>query len=185
MREITYWVAKNVVWPLFMLPALSEWLDQQGWAAPFSSVLSWINRVAIDLMGEAAFPWVAGAMFGLAVGVISHKTWIRVRLAWSKTERFFRKLETLANQILLSIPDYRGLSGSYKEIDPALLARIERLFSELRRYDVAIPNLAGASPREAVNLTGDYVLYIREFFEDRNITELRQRAATMVQQGTG
>ena len=95
MKKLATWIADKIFWSLLLAPALSAWLKDKEWASKISDFLDWIYDYLISILGEAAFPWVAGVLLGASLGVLLHKLVIWLSSALSKTDRQFEKLDAL------------------------------------------------------------------------------------------
>jgi hypothetical protein len=165
----------KVVWALLVVPALSALLKDKEVIPWISTSLDWVYRQAIDLLGEPAFPWVAGTLLGIAIGVLSHR--FLIWKARRKTEDRFGKFDSLSVDVLLHLHNSRGLSGAMNEDVSALQAKVQRLFVTLEKHRIPTPNVLR---RDGVDILKSYIGYIRPFIEDRDIRVLRQRAKEWV-----
>lgn len=173
MKSLFLWVMDKVVWALLVVPALSALLKDKEVIPWISTSLDWVYRQAIDLLGEPAFPWVAGTLLGIAIGVLSHR--FLIWTARRKTEDRFGKLSSLSVDVLFHLNNSRGLS---RDTDVSgLMAKVQRLFTALQNQRVATPNLPKGDPVPALT---SYINYIRPFLEDRDIHVLRQRTKEWV-----
>ncbi|MEO3479883.1 hypothetical protein AAFO90_19690 [Phaeobacter sp. CAU 1743] len=173
MKALFYWLMDKVVWALFVVPALSEWLKDKESTPWISAAFDWVNRHAVGLLGEPAFPWIAGTLLGTAIGVLSHRL-----LVWTVrriTEDRFEKFDSLSVDVMLHLYNSRGLSADTDV--SGLMAKVQRLFTALQNQRVTTPNLPKGDP--VPTLTA-YINYIRPFIEDRDIRVLRQRAKEWV-----
>lgn len=173
MKPLFLWVMDKVVWALLLVPALSAWLKDKEITPWISTSVDWVYRHAVGLLGEPAFPWIAGTLFGIAIGVLSHRLliWTTRRIA----EDRFGKLDSLSVDVLFHLHNSRGLSG---DIDVSgLMAKVQRLFTALQNQRVTTPNLPRGEPVPTLKA---YINYIRPFIEDRDIHVLRQRAEEWV-----
>ena len=172
------WILYNFVWLLIAAPALSAWMIDNEWPSLLSNLLNLIYSTSMSIFGEAAFPWVAGALFGLALGVALHRLWAHFSNAFSKKEKQFSKLEVLTTNVLWNMPDLSGLSGLRQSPDAALGAHILRLFGELTRLEVATPNLGKPTLTDSdrLEIVDTYVRFLQPFLEDRDINILRREA---------
>ncbi|AGI66584.1 hypothetical protein OAN307_c08630 [Octadecabacter antarcticus 307] len=152
-------------------------MKDKEWASSFSHVFEYIYNFAVDLLGEAAFPWMSGTLLGVATGVFLHKLQISAKAALSKTEKQFNKLESLSTDVLVRLHNSRSLS-SLREPSDGLQATVKRLFSELEKLRVVTPNLNPSNSKQdnARDIVRAYIDYIRPFLEDRDIATLRIRA---------
>lgn len=173
MKSLFYWFIDKVVWALLIVPALSAWLKDKEITPWISASVDWVYRHAVSLLGEPAFPWVAGTLLGIAIGVLSHR--LLIWTARRKTEDRFGKFDSLSVDVLLHLHNSRGLS---RDTDVSgLMAKVQRLFTALQNQRVTTPNLPKGDP--VPTLTA-YINYIRPFIEDRDIGVLRQRAKEWV-----
>ena len=173
MKSLFLWVMDKVVWALLVVPALSALLKDKEVIPWISTSLDWVYRQAIDLLGEPAFPWVAGTLLGIAIGVLSHR--FLIWKARRKTEDRFGKFDSLSVDVLLHLHNSRGLS---RDTDVSgLMAKVQRLFTALQNQRVTTPNLPKGDP---VPTLTSYINYIRPFIGDRDIHVLRQRAKEWV-----
>lgn len=173
MKALFYWFMDKVVWALFVAPALSEWLKDKEITPWISAAFEWVNRHAVGLLGEPAFPWIAGTLLGIAIGVLSHRL-----LIWTVrriTEDRFDKLDSLSVTVLNHIYGMQGLSTNTDV--SGLMAKVQRLFTALQNERVTTPNLPEGDPAQTLTA---YINYIRPFIEDRDIGVLRQRAKEWV-----
>lgn len=173
MKPLFLWVMDKVVWALLLVPALSAWLKDKEITPWISASVDWVYRHAVGLLGKPAFPWIAGTLFGIAIGVLSHRflIWKARRI----TEDRFEKLDSLSVDVVVHLYNSRGLSTDTDV--SGLMAKVQRLFTALQNQRVTTPNLPKGDP--VPTLTA-YINYIRPFIEDRDIGVLRQRAKEWV-----
>ncbi len=180
MKKTATWFADKVFWSLLLLPALSAWLKDKAWASKISDFLDWIYYHLTGIISEAAFPWAAGVLLGVSLGVFLHKLLIWLRSALSRTERCFEKLDSLSTDVLIEIHNSGGpLTRGSRRTD-SIDARVQRLFSELQKLKVKTPQFAEQNPDQRLVTLKAYVTYIRPFLEDRDISTLRNRSREWV-----
>jgi hypothetical protein len=173
MKRVFLWVMDKIVWALLIVPALSAWLKDKEITPWISASVDWVYRHAVGFLGEPAFPWIAGTLLGIAIGVLSHR--LLIWTARRATEDRFGKLGSLSVDVLFHLHNSRGLS---RDTDVSgLMAKVQRLFTALQNQRVTTPNLPKGDP---VPTLTSYINYIRPFIEDRDIHVLRQRAKEWV-----
>ncbi len=175
MKKFLIFIIVNLFWTLLAAPAITAWLKDKEWASSASRILDYIYNFVVHLLGEAAFPWVSGTLLGITIGVFLHKLLIWAGAALSNTEKQFNKLKSLSTDVLIDINSRSGLSGSREPVDQ-LQANVQRLFSELVKLRVAIPNLTNPTQENSIDMVEAYINYISPFLEDRDITTLQSRA---------
>ena len=180
MKKLATWIADKIFWSLLLAPALSAWLKDKEWASKISDFLDWIYDYLISILGEAAFPWVAGVLLGASLGVLLHKLVIWLSSALSKTDRQFEKLDALSTDVLIAIHNAGGPLTRGRGRTDLIDASLQRLFSELQKLKVGTPQLAESSPHQRIETLEAYVTYIRPFLKDRDISSLRDRSKQWV-----
>jgi len=185
MKTNINWIADKIFWSLLLSPALAAWLKDKEWAAKISGFLDWIYVSALDIMGEAAFPWVAGILFGFSLGVLLHKLFIWLRSTFSRTERLFQKLDELSVNVLMATHNSGGPLSRGRGRTDLIDASAQRLFSELQKNGITIPQMGEPTKSENIEKLEAYVTYIRPFLEDRNLSDLQDRSRAWVTAQTG
>jgi hypothetical protein len=182
MKKAIFWTVENVFWALFLAPSISAWMNDKEWGSSATYLFGHIYSFLVGLLGESAFPWVSGALLGVAIGVFLHKLIIWVLAALTKREKQFQKLSSLWNDAADSIHATGGMSG-YREGSEHLEANVHRLFSELRNVRVATPDFSAHSQGNYVEVAKSYIMFIRPYLKDRDINTLRSVAKSWLERG--
>lgn len=186
MRKALNWLL-NTLWVILLVPAITAWLKAKGWESWALGIADYIYEHLIGLLGVAAFPWVAGTLLGVSLGVFLHKLQIKYLDIRHAKKRTFQKLEKQASSILrkthMTLGSFRAKINLDRDGIPAgLVGEIDRLFADLSKLKIETPSHEGLAPSEALEFSHHYIDYIRHFFEDMDVNVLRSRASQWLAQ---
>ena len=165
----------GVVVTALIEPWLVNWFDSIGWYSAGGPIVNWIER----LIGEAAFPWVAGFAFGLAAGAWSHFAATKFDMSKpSKEDRFYglrAQIKYLNNEMHDVMRDTRGNydfdKRSYK-VDLKLVS----LYSELNALGIKTPDYS-ACDNQTFNIGNTTFLQLMLTFSEQGQLKLGRKMA--------
>jgi len=146
MASVFRWLAlllAAIVLTAILQPWVVKWLDSVGWyTTPTDTVVPFMNWIA-KIIGDTAFPWFAGIVFGLAIGSWAHYMSTRLDNSKPSKEEKFIDLQWLIKSLGDDIWEtMRTPSGVYdfNRRSYPLDLKIKSLYSEIRALGISTPD---------------------------------------------
>ena len=170
------WILYHIFWVLLLAPTVAELLKEKEWTSSIHYSLNSIYDFSTKIIGESYFQWVSGFLFGLAIGVLIFNLFLFAKSRYFNYKNRVSRLTYLLVEVKRKASNFRKLSRSTED-ESSLDSSVHRLFDELIRLKLEVPDITLASGERCVSKLLDYIGYVLPFSEDADLGALKRASS--------
>jgi hypothetical protein len=180
----------GLIMVVLLLPAASAYFEANGWHEWLWGLPSLIYDTALSVFGVTWFPWLAGMMMGVSIGVLGNLLFLWLIRDRPTDDKEIRNLSPPAYNLSQNISfatnglhPRRNLRDN--GISPKLQGELESFFADLQRYKIPVPNLDGMPPHDALTKAKAFIDYVINFLKRGDCSLVQEKSKSWIESKGG